>query len=389
MAIGREYDVTLPSQNVIAQEVIPQEVKAAYGLALDESDAEIVHMSSLINRTYLVQGDLGQGRQPMVLQRLHPVFGAQVHLDIEAVTRHLAQRQIETPRLLRNKSGELWTSIDSVHDQTLHSGPAQPEVWRASSYIDGVTIHRSQDPQQLASAAELLGRFHGALFDLEHEFVHVRPLHDTARHLEKLRLALDSEQGRADREAQELGAAILAQARGLRLDYSEFPRRVLHGDPKLSNLLFYRLEPARARCMIDLDTLGRGFLAYELGDALRSWGNLTGEDSVTASFNGEVLGAVLSGYARACPPGLSTAEICSAVDGLETVSLELASRFAADAIIDSYFGWDATRFPSRRAHNLVRARGQFSLAQSVHLEAGGLREIARQALGSRPARAGQ
>jgi Ser/Thr protein kinase RdoA (MazF antagonist) len=356
--------------------LIPPQVKAAYGLALDESDAEIVHMSSLINRTYLVQGDLGQGRQPMVLQRLHPVFGAHVHLDIEAVTRHLAQREIETPRLLRNKSGALWT---------LDGATAQPEVWRASSYIDGVTIHRSEDPQQLASAAELLGRFHGALFDLEHEFVHVRPLHDTAQHVEKLRLALGSEKGQADREARELGTAILDQARGLRLDYGEFPRRVLHGDPKLSNLLFYRAEPARARCMIDLDTLGRGFLAYELGDALRSWGNRTGEDSLTANFDGEVLAAVLSGYARACPPGLPTAEICSAIDGLETVSLELASRFAADAILDSYFGWDATRFPSRRAHNLVRARGQFSLAQSVHREAGALREIARRALGARPA----
>jgi len=376
---------------LIPRDLIPPGVKAAYGLALDESDAEIVHMSSLINRTYLVQGDLGQGRQAMVLQRLHPVFGANVHLDIEAVTLHLERKELETPRLLRNKSGELWTCFDSGadpagHERALAASAAPPEVWRASSYVDGLTIHRSEDPSQLASAAELLGRFHGALFDLEHEFVHVRPLHDTARHLEKLRLALGSEQGRADREAQELGSAILEQARGLRLDYSEFPRRVLHGDPKLSNLLFFRAQPARARCMIDLDTLGRGFLAYELGDALRSWGNRTGEDSVTANFDVEVLAAVLSGYARACPPALPAAEICSAVAGLETVSLELASRFAADAIIDSYFGWDATRFPSRRAHNLVRARGQFSLAQSVHRQAAALGQIAQQAVASRPAR---
>jgi len=364
MEIGQEYEVTL----------IPLAVKAAYGLALDGSDAEVVHLPSLINRTYLVQGDLGRGPRAMVLQRLHPVFGANVHLDIEAVTRHLERHQIETPLLLRNKNGELWT---------LQAGTAQPEVWRASSYVDGVTIHRSEDPTQLASAAELLGRFHGALFDLEHEFVHVRPLHDTAQHLEKLRLALESEKGRADREAQELGAAILEQARGLRLDYSEFPRRVLHGDPKLSNLLFDRAQPARARCLIDLDTLGRGYLAYELGDALRSWGNRTGEDSVTANFDVEVLAAVLSGYARACPLELPAAEICSAVDGLLTVSLELASRFAADAILDSYFGWDAARFPSRRAHNLVRARGQVSLARSVHREASALREIAQRAASRR------
>jgi len=361
--------------------IIPPEVRAAYGLAPDDASDEIVHMSSLINRTYLVRGDLGQGPRQMVVQRLHHVFAANVHLDIEAVTRHLELRQLETPRILRNKQGELYTLEEGTLEKSVE-GQA-PGVWRAISYIEGVTIHRSSDPVQLGSAAELLGRFHGALFDLEHEFVHVRPLHDTAQHLHKLRAALASERGQQDAEASELGCAILEQARGVRLDFSEFPRRVLHGDPKLSNLLFQPREPLRARCMIDLDTLGRGFLAYELGDALRSWANRAGEDQLEADLDREALRAILAGYARACPAQLPSAEISSGIDGLETVSLELASRFAADAILDSYFGWDATRFPSRRAHNLVRARGQFSLARCVRQRSPELREAARQALANR------
>ena len=51
--------------------------------------------------------------------------------------------------------------------------------------------------------------------------------------------------------------------------------------------------------------------------------------------------------------------------GLETVCIELAARFAVDVFDDSYFGWDATRFPSRRAHNLIRARGQLALGLAV------------------------
>ena len=47
--------------------------------------------------------------------------------------------------------------------------------------------------------------------------------------------------------------------------------------------------------------------------------------------------------------------------GVEWVSLELAARFAADALLESYFGWDARRFPGRGEHNLVRAQGQLSL----------------------------
>jgi Ser/Thr protein kinase RdoA (MazF antagonist) len=203
------------------------------------------------------------------------------------------------------------------------------------------------------------------------------------QHLHKLRAALDSERGQQDAEARELGTAILEQARGIRSDFSEFPRRVLHGDPKLSNLLFQPRDPLRARCMIDLDTLGRGFLAYELGDALRSWTNRAGEDQLEADLDPGALRAILAGYARACPAELPSAEIASGIDGLETVSLELASRFAADAILDSYFGWDATRFPSRRAHNLVRARGQLSLARCVRERGPELRELTAQTLANR------
>ena len=51
--------------------------------------------------------------------------------------------------------------------------------------------------------------------------------------------------------------------------------------------------------------------------------------------------------------------------GLETVCIELAARFAVDAFRDSYFGWDPSRFPTRRVHNLVRARGQLALGLAV------------------------
>ena len=53
------------------------------------------------------------------------------------------------------------------------------------------------------------------------------------------------------------------------------------------------------------------------------------------------------------------------VVGLETVCVELAARFCVDAFDDAYFGWDPSRFPSRRAHNLVRARGQLALGRAV------------------------
>lgn len=352
---------------------IPLVVRRAYDLPEDDASLDLVHIPSLINLTYVVRSAIGTTRAPLVLQRLHPVFGPSVHVDIEAVTLHLAAQGLTTPRLIHTRDGQLWIT---------EQAEPQPRAWRALSYIDGITIHRSHDPRSLESAADLLGRFHSALEDFEHEFVHQRPLHDTEKHLAKLRDALATRPAAADQEAQALGAEVLRHAEGLCLRFDEFPRRVIHGDPKLSNVMFHRADPGRAQCMIDLDTVGRGHLAYELGDAMRSWCNPAGEDSDAVCIEADVFRALIAGYAGARPAGVGQAEILSAIDGFETVSLELASRFAADVIADAYWGWDSTRFASRREHNLVRARAQLALSRSVRQRRGELLSLAESAIES-------
>ncbi len=345
---------------------IPPEVRAAYGLpeSAGESEAGARRIPSLINLTFLADRT---SAEPIILQRLHPVFSETVNLDIEAVTKHLAGRGLETPRLIRTRDGSLWV---------IEAAPSR-RVWRALSYVEGQTHHHSEDCGLLASAARLLARFHGALCDLDHEFVHVRPLHDTARHLDNLRAALASERSKDDAPARELAEDVLRQSSSIRIDYSEYPLRAIHGDPKLSNVMFAAHGPPEARCMIDLDTVSHGYLAYELGDALRSWCNAAGEDTVSPRVNEATFRAVFAGYASERPNAIEAEEVLSAIDGLETVSLELASRFAADAIQDSYFGWDPSRFASRREHNLVRARGQLALSLSVRAQR---TELARSAL---------
>jgi Ser/Thr protein kinase RdoA (MazF antagonist) len=355
--------------------LIPLEVRQVYGLSEDEAALDITPVFSNINLTFVVRQS---GRQPLVLQRMHPVFGPDVHVDIEAVTAHLQARKLDTPELVRTRAGALWTLENSL---------PVARVWRALSFVEGLTLQQSEDADVLRSAAQLLGRFHAALVDLQHSFVHQRPLHDTERHLANLSSALDSDGGRQDAEAQQLGTAILQQARLIRLDYRALPRRIIHGDPKLSNILFYATAPPRARCMIDLDTLGRGYLAYELGDALRSWCNPAGEEAEAARVEPEVFRAVIEGYSETCPADISAEELLSALDGFETVSLELASRYAADSVQDHYFGWDAARFASRRQHNLARARGQLALSRSVRAQRADLAEIAQGTLARRARRA--
>jgi len=121
----------------------------------------------------------------------------------------------------------------------------------------------------------------------------------------------------------------------------------------------------RAVCLLDLDTLGRQTLAFELGDAMRSWCNPHREDHRVAYFDLAVFTAAMRAWRDVAGALASREELASVVAGLETACVELAARFCVDVFDDSYFGWDPDRFGSRREHDLIRARRQLELAASV------------------------
>jgi Ser/Thr protein kinase RdoA (MazF antagonist) len=323
--------------------IAPQAVAAAWGWRAEQIAS---HAGGLINATFVVRD---AGEPIAALQRLHPIWAPEVNLDIEAVTEHLAARQLPTPRLVRTRDGRAWLE---------HEG----QIWRALTWIAGATVHAVPEPAWAEAAGELVGRFHRAVVDLSYDYRFSRAgVHDTAAHLARLRGHVEA--GRGEREAIELGREILAQATALPA-LAELPRRHVHGDPKISNVIFCR-EPLAALALVDLDTFAKGTLAFELGDAMRSWCNPRGEDLATVEFDLPIFAAAIRGFRAAADPVCTPGERASIVDGLELVCIELAARFAVDAFDDRYFGWDPARFPSRRAHNLVRARGQLALGLSV------------------------
>ena len=319
-------------------------------LAWGAGDAAVHPLGAgLINQTFAV-ADPARGR--FVLQRLHPVFRAEVNEDIDVVTRHLQARGEVTPRLLRTLAGDLWVE-------------AGGGVWRALSWIDGVGLDRLERPEQATEAGAALARFHRAVSDLGHEFRSVRAgVHDTARHLANLRQALVTHrQHRCFAAVEPLARVILAAAEQLP-PLPAVTERIVHGDPKLNNILFTH-DHTRAICLIDLDTLSRMALPLELGDALRSWCNPAGEDRSRAWFSLELFAAGVAGYARGAAGWITAAEWRSIVTATETIYIELAARFCADALNESYFGWNPREFPSRSEHNQVRAASQLQAARSL------------------------
>jgi Ser/Thr protein kinase RdoA (MazF antagonist) len=357
--------------------MVPAEVAHAWGWdgahgadGAHGGPIEIAELTGgLINATYAVQ----RGGEPIaVLQRLHPVFGAQVNLDIEAVTAHLAARGLITPRLVRTLDGRAW------HE---HAG----RVWRALSWVDGTTVHAVPDPSWAEAGGALVGAFHRAVADLSHDYAFARAgVHDTRAHLARLAgcVAAGGDAGAAGAadaaDAADLGREILDAARGLP-ELPDIPRRHCHGDLKISNLRF-AASPVRGICLVDLDTVGLSTLAFELGDAMRSWCNPDGEDAGRFEFDLAIFAAAIRGFGAVAEPVVTTDEKIAIVLGLEAVCLELAARFAVDVFRDEYFGWDPARFASRRAHNLVRARGQLHLGLSVRAARSDALDVVRGAM---------
>jgi Ser/Thr protein kinase RdoA (MazF antagonist) len=326
-------------------------------------DATVARVpTGLIQETFVVTRRDGTR---VIAQRMHPMYTPEVLIDTEAVTAHLARAGLATPQILRTRGGELSVTGD------------EGRRWRLLTFLDGHTVERVDHPSRAETAASLVARFHRAVATLDHTFLFVRAnVHNTALHLGRLEQALSSQSTAETSQARPLAEEILRCARLLPPLPADLPHRISHGDLKISNVLFTRSHEALA--LIDLDTLGRLPLAHELGDAWRSWCNPGGEDTPDTSFSLDIFAAAVKGYAAHSRDFVSKEEAALLVVGVETIAVELAARFCLDVFEDRYFGWDPSRFPSRKEHNRVRAAGQLHLASEIARARGDAERIVRR-----------
>ncbi len=344
--------------------IVPPEVLHSFGLEPNRCRAVAIEIG-LINHTWRVETPA----QPRILQRLHPIFAPEVNLDIEAITEHIESRGMVTPRLFRTTADELWAR------------DADGGVWRMMTFLDGRIVATITEPWMAQGAGEIAGRFHRAVSDLDHRFHFERPgAHDTPAHMARLEATLrDLRTHRAYDAVAPTASDILEHAKTLE-PLPTGPRRIIHGDLKVTNVLFDNTG-LHARALLDLDTMAHLPLAIEMGDALRSWCNPAGESAESASFDAAIFESAVRAYASAAGELVTPDEQRAIVAGAETIALELSARFCADALNESYFGWDNSRFASRSEHNLVRARSQHSVAHSVRSQRSALEQIVDRAFG--------
>lgn len=317
----------------------------------------------LINATFRVATDRAHG----VLQRIN----RRVFPQPERVMANLRRLQdywhglsapdLRLPRLVPTVSGE-----DFLKDD-------RGECWRMLEYLDGITLARVETAQTAEALGCSLGRLHRWLAGLAPAaFADPLPgFHRTPRYLAALARARAGWRGSYTQPLAPLFDWIARRAVwACGLDRARragrLPLRIVHGDPKLDNLLF---DPATARPMawVDLDTVGPGLVHYDIGDCLRSVCHQAG------GFELDLVEPVLAGWWRGLAGLLDAEEIRWVPEAVALLPFELGVRFLTDYLEGNrYFK------VSDPEENLHRALAQFALARQALRRGGDLRRLWRK-----------
>ena len=207
------------------------------------------------------------------------------------------------------------------------------------------------DVSAIRAAGWAFGAFQAKLAEFMPELPEP-PFHDPARHFAMLEQAAASDPCGNFKAAQEVFDRLMHLQKSVcALQNAGLPVRIIHNDTKLGNLLFDP-QTDKPLAVIDLDTVGTGYAAYDFGDALRSLHGHSTEPSpvlITAFTDGFLEGA----------SHLTDAERATLPYGAVAVTAELAARYLADYLTgDRYF---------RHPDSLSRAEQLTALAKGLCL----------------------
>lgn len=314
------------------------------------STAEITSIlpvgNGLINTTYKVTTRGGI----FILQKIHQIIPDAAATDMMVVTSYLGEHGLRVPKLVLTNDGKLF-ALDSEGGR-----------WRMYPWIEGTVVDAIDDAVMAQEAGKMVGEMHNLLAQLEYEPTGSIPhFHETeyiVSELKTVKTELPS-------ELAVIAQNIIDEVPQLMLDETVQKKQIIHGDLKISNLLFD--EAGKATGVIDFDTILWHFPAVDFGDALRSWCNKTSEDDAEAVMDQTLCEAALVGYGEGLGKQLTDTERNLYLRATKLIALELASRFLIDVVRDNYFGFNTAKYPNRRSHNVARALGQYHLAQSIHL----------------------
>lgn len=333
------------------------------------TDGDLVQVKQLgagfINDTFIIHT---KGRAPSyVLQRKNKHIFTNVPAmmgNIVSVTSHLRNKVAAAHGDPRREVLTVIAARDGLPYYLDNDG----QYWVMTLYIDGAVTHDRADNTILAYKGGMaIGRFQSQLADFNHELYDVIPgFHNLRHRLEQWDKSLAQDRaGRCSQVGPE--KEWIASRRETMMQFQHLvedgilPKRVTHNDTKISNILFD--QAGNVLCVIDLDTVMSSTSLNDYGDAIRSHANTGAEDDRDldkVSLSLPMYDAYTRGYLQQRRSTLTDAELHNMALSARFITFEQVLRFLMDYIDgDTYY---KTAYPD---HNLVRARAQFRLLQSM------------------------
>ncbi len=308
--------------------------------------------SGHINDTFLVETD----RKQYLFQRLN-----------QHVFQHPDKVEGNVKSLLKGNS-DLFVKHYLTQCGNYH-GNGQG-VWRLTDFVDDAYAPLTADNlSEVVEASKGFGRFtlYANGLDANQFEETISQFHDLNSRLKQLNSALEN--GIPERLNKAEG--LISQANSFKwistkmetLIAKGLPVRVCHNDTKLDNCLLSKADYS-FKHIIDLDTLGPGYVLFDFGDLMRTTVSPTKEnelDQEKIQIRKSFIEGLKDAFLSECEAILKEVEKENLMFGGLYMTYIMAIRFLTD-----YLNGDVYYKTSFESENFIRARNQFRLLQLIH-----------------------
>ncbi len=254
------------------------------------------------------------------------------------------------------------------------------EYWRCSEYItNAYSIEKVNDLKEFLEIGKAVGAFQKLLNDFEPCVLDdtIRHFHDTPFRFQRFKEVLELD--KYNRVKLCLPELVFVFQRSSKFNIitdlikeGQLPVRVTHNDTKASNVMLDQ-DTSEYLCLIDLDTVMKGSLVFDYGDALRYGASVVLEDDEDlrkVDLDLSLLETFTYGFLSELKDAITKEEVARLYDGLWIITIELGMRFLHDFLDgDHYFRIN------KEKHNLIRAKNQLQLVKKIEEKELDIKEI--------------
>lgn len=326
--------------------------------------------SGHINDTFKITTNSLQNNLYLLQRINHHIFQDVEGLmnNIESVCKHLKEK---LAHLGEKEVLKRTMTIVPTYDNKNYYQDENGDYWRVFHLIPETRSYDILETQEQAySGGMAFGQFQKQLSDLDPKtIVEILPnFHNIEFRLSNLRDAIEKNPAKRVEKIQDLLDYIFEREEKMRTVLelgrsNKLPLRITHNDTKFNNVLLDKDD--NVQCVIDLDTVMPGYVAYDFGDAIRTIINSAAEDEADLSkivLNIPLFQSFTAGYLSEAKEFLTDAEVDSLIPAVHLLPYMQAVRFLTDYINgDTYY---KIAYPE---HNLVRTKAQLKLVHELEV----------------------